>query len=268
MNKNKAIIATVVSILLISSLALAVEYAAAKPSIMENIIDNVSNRRTEASWVRMNGNISQWGTADVKGGLQLQARTAVHESSGSKQLTSATAIWTTNISRAIQSVRAKENFTYVFYTARLTNSSVSTLSADASTSSYFLNGTWTLSKVTSTITVNTDENGTITHVNRNQDITPTQAYGELTINGNQFTLNIDGSDQLSGSVYRQITRSWFNPFKMTDDSTNNAVTHTDVKTIAKCYGNMPGWGNFDASMDFNNNYRVDIADISTVAANL
>jgi hypothetical protein len=31
---------------------------------------------------------------------------------------------------------------------------------------------------------------------------------------------------------------------------------------------MPGWGNYDTRMDFNNNYRVDIADISTVASNM
>ncbi len=263
MNK-KIVIFAVISILLVSSLALAIEFAAARPSIIENI----SNRLTQASWVRLNGNISQWGTEDVRGQLQTQARTSTHESSGNKQLTSATAMWTTNTSRAIQSLRTKENFTYTYYVARLTNGSVSTLNADSATNSYFLNGTWNLAKITATTTVNTDENGTITHVHRDQDTTPSKAYGELSVNGNQFTLNINGIDQLSGSVYRQITRSWFNPFKMTDDSTNSAVTHTDVKTIAKCYGNMPGWGNFDASMDFNNNYRVDIADISTVAANL
>ncbi len=54
---------------------------------------------------------------------------------------------------------------------------------------------------------------------------------------------------------------------MTDDTTSNTITRTDVKTIAKCNGASPGWGNFDLGMDFNKNYRIDIADISTVAAN-
>ena len=55
---------------------------------------------------------------------------------------------------------------------------------------------------------------------------------------------------------------------MTDDTTGNVVTRSDVKAVGQCYGAMPGWGSYDTRMDFNNNYRVDIADISTVAANM
>jgi hypothetical protein len=274
MNKTKALLALTISILVISSLVIAVESVAAKPAdhhsmgVVKNIVSNFSHRLTQASWIRLNGNISQWGTTDVKGTLQTQAVSQEHQTSGSKQFTTATAIWTTNTSRAIQSVQSKENFTYTYYVARLTNASVSTLDANSTTGTYYLNGTWTISEITSTITVSTDVNGTITRVHRDQDITPTQAYGELAISSNQFTLSINGQEQLSGSVYRSVTRSWFNPFKMSDASATNTVTHTDVKTIAKCYGAMPGWGNYDQGMDFNENYRVDIADISTVAANM
>jgi hypothetical protein len=31
---------------------------------------------------------------------------------------------------------------------------------------------------------------------------------------------------------------------------------------------MPGWGNYDQTMDFNLNYRIDITDVATVAANV
>jgi hypothetical protein len=274
MNKTKALIALTISALLISSLALAVESAAAKPinhpmgGIVKNLISNISNRITQANWIRLNGNVSQWGTTTVRGTLQTQAVSSEHQTSGSKQFTTATAIWTTNTSKAIQSVQSKENFTYTYYVARLINASVSTLDANSTTGTYFLNGTWTISAITSTITINKDVNGTITHVHRDQDITPTQAYGELAISNNQFTLTINGQNPLSGSVYRSVTRSWFNPFKMSDDTATSTVTHTDVKTVAQCYGAMPGWGNYDQSMDFNENYRVDIADISTVAANM
>ena len=64
----------------------------------------------------------------------------------------------------------------------------------------------------------------------------------------------------------------FNPFKITDDTIGNlvgiTVTREDMKVVTKCYGAIPGWGSYDTRMDFNNNYRVDIADISTVAANM
>jgi hypothetical protein len=266
MNKNKMAIFAIISVLLISSVALTVDFAAAAPGAMAYAMkDNFSNRLTQASWIRLNGNIQQWGTVDVRGTLQVQAHNATHAASGANSMTSASAIWTTNLTRSIQAARTVQNYTYTFYSARLNNGSVSTQSS--STGSYFINGTWNVANVTSTVTFNTDENGTITHVHRDQDVVPMKAYGELKVTGNTFTLSITGLDPLTGSVYRQITRSWFNPFKMTDDSTSNVVTHADVKAIGACYGCMPGWGNFDQSMDFNNNYRVDIADISTVAAN-
>jgi hypothetical protein len=263
MKTKSAIIFAIVGLLLSSSIALTIDAAAAKPEVM----DNLSNRLAQTSWVRINGVIEQLGTTEVRGQLQVVSRTAVHlDTSNSKEATFASAIWTENTSRAIQSVRAKENFTYVFYVARLPNASVSTFTTNEG--NYFLDGTWNYAKVTSTTTVNTDENGTITHVHREQDVEPLQAYGELTVADNKFTLKIDGIDELTGSVYRSVTRSWFNPFKMSDDTSTNTVVRSDLKAIGGCYGFMPGWGNFDMNMDFNNNYRVDISDISSVAANM
>jgi len=268
MKTTKIAMFAIVGILLVSTIALAIDSVSAAPGVMgkikDNIKDNFSNRLTQASWIRLNGVITQWETTEVRGQLQVQARTAVHVND-SNTLTSASAIWTTNLTREIQAAQTKQNFTYTYYAARLANGSVSTLSS--SDGNYFINGTWNVANVTSTITVITDENGTIVRVHRDQDIVPTKAYGELTVTGNTFTLSINGLDPLTGTIYRQITRSWFNPFKMTDDSTSSTVTHADVKAIGQCYGCMPGWGNFDQSMDFNHNYRVDIADISTVAAN-
>ena len=261
MKKNNILIIAVIGILLVSSLALAIDTAIAMPLRMANIVKNIAS----ASWIRINGNVNQWGTTTVHGQLQTQAREAILLNSDTKELTSATAIWTTNTSRAIQSVRAKENFTYVFFVARIPNASIST--AIVSASNYVLTGTWNFAKVTSTVTIITNDEGTITHIHRDQDVSPTRAYGELSITGNQYTLNINGIDQLSGSVYRTLTRSWLNPFKMTDDS-GNVVTRSDLNIVGQNYGAMPGWGNYDTRMDFNNNYRVDIADISTVAANM
>ncbi len=92
-------------------------------------------------------------------------------------------MWTTNTSRATQTIESKENCTHTYYAARLSNSSVSTLNANTTTNEYFLNGTWTVSKIESIITVYTAENGTVIRVHRDQDITSTEAYGELAING-------------------------------------------------------------------------------------
>jgi hypothetical protein len=264
MNRNKALIFAIIGILVASCFTVAVNFATAMPTKMA---DTVANRLLSASWIKINGAISDWGGTDVRGILQTQARERTHQRSDINQLTSATAIWTTNITREISAVRSKENFTYVYYVARLPNASISTANVNSATE-YTLSGTWNLANITSTITVLTDENGVITQVHRDQTIKPGKASGELTITGNQFTLTIEGIETLSGSVYRTISRTWTNPYKMTDDATDNVVTRSDVNAVAQCYGAMPGWGNYDTRMDFNNNYRVDIADISTVASNM
>jgi len=265
MNKNKAIIFAIIGILLASSLTIAVDFVAAMPVSIQSTI---SNRLMSASWVRLNGVIAQWDLDAVRGQLQTQARVAERQSGVIKQLTVATAMWTTETQTAAEKAKESGDFTYTYYIARLPDASVSdSASKVESPTSYTLAGTWNVAQVVLTVTTQTNRDGIVTK-HREQDVTPSQSEGTLTVSDNTFTLHIDGVGDLKGSIYRSITRSWFNPFKMTDDSTGSVVTRTDVKTIAEQYGTMPGWGNFDLKMDFNNNYRVDIADISTVAANL
>jgi len=72
---------------------------------------NVRNGLLARSYVRVNGIISQWGTTAVNGQLQSQARNGTFGNGNTNQLASATAIWTTNNSRPLCSVRSKENFT-------------------------------------------------------------------------------------------------------------------------------------------------------------
>jgi hypothetical protein len=270
MNK-KILIFAIVGILLVSSVA-AINLASALPSALEK----VARRVNQATWIRINGNIDQWvtttndaeNTADVRGHLQTQARVAVRQSGVTKQLTVASAMWTTETQTAAEKAKESSDFTYTYYIARLPDASVSDSDSKIeSPTSYTLVGTWKIAKVVLTVTTQTNEDGTVTK-HREQDITPSQSKGTLTVSDNTFTLLMEEVGDLKGSIYRSITRSWFNPFKMTDDSTGTVVTRTDVKTIAEQYGTMPGWGNFDLKMDFNNNYRVDIADISTVAANM
>jgi hypothetical protein len=267
LNKNKTLISAIIGVLIASSLVLAIDSAVAMPAEMMD----VSNRPVSASWIRINGVINHWGTTDVRGQIQTQARTALLQSTDTRQLASASAIWTTNTSRAIQSVRAKENFTYVFYAARLLNASISTLSTGSSDSDYVIGGTWNLATVKANITIITNEVDVITRVLRHQDVSVEKVEGQLTItkSWSEFTLNLNGKDPLTGLVFRSMTRQMqFNQFKITDDSISNTVTRADIKAVAQCYGDMPGWGSYDTRMDFNNNFRVDIADISTVAANL
>ena len=269
MNKKIPIAIVFIALFAISSISLAV--ANATVASTTNMGTNVQNALAQRSYIRINGVISQWGTTTVTGTLQTQAGTSMRTDLSTNQLAAATAIWTTNTSRPITSVQAKQNFTYTFYEARLTNTSVSTLSATSAATNYFLNGTWKVSTVVSTVTINTNTNGEITSVHRSSVATTQKVYGELNVTDNwtKFTLSITGIDQLSGSVYRSVQRQvQFNPFKVTDDTTTNAVTRADAAAIIRSYGAMPGWGNYDAKMDFCGHYRIDIADLSTVASNV
>ncbi len=266
--KRKSIIAlALIAVIAVSTLSLAVGSVAASKSDTSNSL--LSNRQSlQKSWVRINGVITHWGTEEVNGLLQTRARTTLLATDNTNQLASATAMWTTNDSRPISSVRSKENFTYVFYSARLNNASVSELNMDEN--DYFLNGTWNLYTVTSNITVITDENNTIVKVHRESDTQITKAYGTLNITDNwtNFTLAITGQDPLTGTVFRSMTRQMqFNPFKIIEDSSTK-VTKADLSEIVKCFHAMPGWGNYNSQMDLNGNFKVDIADLSTIAANI
>ena len=274
---NKKIAIASIAIVAVISLSLAASFAYALPWMGRGNLFNrmagagMSNRLIERSWVRINGVITQWGTTDVNGFLQTQARTAIFDTSDTRKLAAAGPIWTTNTSRPISSVRAKENFTYTFYAARLTNASVSSLTIG--TNDFFINGTWNVYKITSNVTITTND-GDITNIHRESDTSVAKAYGELNVTDNwkNFTLAITGYDQLTGLITRTKTGAMkFNPFKISDSeqvSQSDVVTKTDLVACAKNYRAMPGWGNYDQRMDFNNNYKIDITDLVTVAANM
>ncbi len=280
---KKSLTIFLLAVLVISSVGLAVSVANAsmlmgfdrmgsERSVNDLESASMSNRLIQRSWVRIHGVITQWGTTDVRGSLFAWAKTAIHNATGTRNLAFANAMWTTNTSRPIDSDRAKENFTYTFYSAKLLNASVSTLSSNAD--SFFLNGTWRIHKVTSNTTIITDTNGEIISIHRVSDTEVTKAYGELNVTDNwtKFKLSLTGMDPLTGTVVRSAMRQMqFNPFHISesDDVTGTeAVTKTDLTTVVKSYRAMPGWGNYDSKMDFNLNYKIDIADLSTVAANV
>jgi hypothetical protein len=256
----------------LGTLSFTISYAQASPMMGRNIYSGaMSGKAVQKNWVHIYGIITQWGSTNVTGSLTTHAKTTLLNNSDTRQLSSASAMWTTNKLRPlVTAVRTKENLTYTSYSARLANASVATL--NYSSSNFFMNGTWIVNTVTINVIVNTDSDGNITRIHRDIDITPTKAYGELTVTGNwtKFTLAIDGIDPLTGSVRRSMMRQiQWNPFKITGDLTGDvseSVTKTDLAAVANCYGDMPGWGNYDQNMDFNSNYRIDIADLATVAA--
>ena len=230
----------------------------------------VSSVSLQTSYVRMDGKINMFGSTPALGAIQAQTRTVINGTT-TIQGYACSAIWTTNVTRPISAVRAKENFTYTYYTARLVNGSFAGL--DYNGNSFFMNGTWNVWNITATITIITDANGKITAVNTDQNAVKlaTQAYGELVVpsSWSTFTLTINGVDPVSGIVYAHLTTSRsFNPFMIDGSGASTSVTTADLKGIVNAYGSMPGWGNYDIRMDPCMHYKIDICDLSTAAANL
>jgi len=258
------IVAIILATIALTSLTLAVSSAHAMGAGTM-----MSNLPTQKSWVRINGVLTDWGPTDVRGLFSVQARTALLTNAEKNQFARATAVWTTNTTRAVSAVRAKENFTYTFYSARLLNASVSTFSS--SPANFFLNGTWNVATVKSEVTIITNTDNEIVSVHRESDSTIAKVYGELTVTDNwtKVKLQLTGYDTLAGSVTRSVTRNvMFNWYQTTDNVAGTTVTRADVNAVVQCYRAMPGWGNYDNRMDFNFNYKIDIADLATVAANL
>lgn len=272
---KKLTVALTLIVLVLASLSVAVSAATAMRAPNVGLFMRFSsgmwhsNRPDSLNLVRINGFVNKWGTTTVNGSLSAQAKTAIFNVSDSRQMALVNVMWTTDNLRPINAVRRAENFTYTFYSARLSNASISVIDVDST--NFFINGTWSLYNVTAVVTITTNSLGQITNIHRETDTKVGTAYGELVVTDNwtTFNLEISGIQPLSGTVSRSRTCLMdFNPFKFSDEDglTSNRVTQTDVRTIGRAYGSMPGWGNYDQNMDFNNNYRIDIADLCTVAA--
>ena len=271
---KKAFAVALLVILAVSSLSFAVASASAKGQSNKGWGWNMGawkkNGDTipfQRSWVRLNGIVETWGTQEVNGSLSVNART-INSDEHVRQAAFATAIWsnTTN-------TKANGNFSYSFYAAKLVQANIS--QADFEENDYFLNGTWNVFNVTITQTLiktgdlqsgYTGDRHTETYTKK----LATNASGALNVTDGTttFLLSIEGIEDLTGVVGRaRMAQMTFNQFKVNEDDTET-VTRVDLKTLARNLGARPGWGAYDSNMDFNCNYKIDIADLSTVAANV
>jgi len=228
----------------------------------------------QQSCVRMDGVMTEWLTTPkatpVLGMIEAQSRTLVSNTTA-RQGFSATAIWTTNTTRPIAAFRALENFTYTFYAARLVKGNYSALDP-TSTISWFMNGTWNVWSVKTNFTIITDSSGNILSVTNTQSFVALakEAIGNLTVASGwtNFTLTIGDIPSLTGPViFYRISSAMFNPFIIGFGS-SNMVTPADLQSIANAYGSTPGWGNYNLRLDPCLDFKVDICDLSTAAANL
>jgi hypothetical protein len=274
MEMKKTLAVALLAIIAVSSLSFAVVSASANGPVSRGWGWSVGSWMKsgvtvpfQRSWVRLNGIVETWGSQEVNGSLSVNARTVGFDEVV-RQAAFVTAIWsnTTNF-------RQRGNFSYSFYVARLVDANVSALNFDDV--DFFLNGTWNVFNVSISQTIiksgDLESGYTIDRQTKtNIDPIATKAYGELNVTDNwtKFVLKINGVDELNGVVSRaRMNQMIFNKFKVSEDATDK-VSRVDLTVLARIYGARPGWGSYDSNMDFNCNYKIDIADLTTVAANV
>jgi len=267
-----AIILTAIAIMVLSFsgafASVSPSVASPTPSISPPIsVPPISIFPIQSNWVRIDGNISSFGTQvypAVNGTLTVMAATTSTNGVPALWFDSAVAIWT-NITK----ISADGTTTYSYYAARLVKANYTAI--DFQGNNFYMNGTWSVANITITRTV-TNTDGSI-NIQSSTTITPlvVKAYGELNVTDSwtQFTLNITGIPQVDGTVHRSIERQVIlNRFDIINGGTSTTVTRADLTTIASDYGAVPGMANYDESMDFHGTYQIDICDISTLAANI
>jgi len=226
------------------------------------------------SCVRMDGFITEWQTTPtatpVLGMINAQSRTIVTNTT-TRQGFCATAIWTTNTTRPFAAFGVPGNFTYSFDAARLVKGNYSALDPTSSIS-WFMNGTWNVWSVKTNFTIITDSSGDVLSATNTQSfvVLAKGAIGNLTVASgwHSFTLTIGDVPSLTGSViFYRISYRMFNPF-IIGFGDSDRVTPADLHSIANAYGSIPGRGNYNLRMDPCLDFKVDICDLSTAAANL
>ncbi len=213
--------------------------------------------------VRMRGIVTQWGSTEVFGWITANAK-ITNINGTHREWARVHAIWSTEAPRLNHTGPPTESFTFSLYAARLLDASM--IKFDYSESDFFISGQWTVEKIT--IAVNVNESGELVNATRTIEPVVTNQTGELRVinNWHLFQLDITGIDLLRGGVlgysivYREI--------KIFDLDDDEKVKLQDLVKVAKRYGSMPGVRNYDVDMDFNFDCKIDIADLTSLAANI
>jgi len=218
-------------------------------------------------WVRVGGIITQWGNTSVFG--RIGAYAAMINANGTyHQWARAHAIWTTETHRLNCSgpPPVPENFTFSFYAAGLVETSAIKLNF----THVYISGLWNVIKITITILV--DEAGALISFTRTFEPIVTNATGFLYVFPNPnfgyvFVLSIEGIDMLSGIIVGCKWSYW--EIKICDVAgDDDKVTLHDLVKVAKSYRTVPGLWNYNHDVDFNFDNKIDMGDLTTVAANM
>jgi len=225
---------------------------------------NLANADTQIQElsVRLRGIITQWGSSPVFGWIAANA-IKVNLNGTYHKWAGVHAIWSYEKPRLNCTKPPTENFTFSFYVAKLLKSEM--IRFNYSGYDFYISGLWNVTKITTSVYVN--ENGELINVTRAFEPMVTNATGELRVfsHWKLFELDIEGIDLLSGFVW--WWRITYLEIKLCDINDDGKVDIIDIVHVAKAWRAVPGMPNYNVEMDFNFDLKIDIGDLTTLAAN-
>jgi hypothetical protein len=268
---------------------------------------DASQTQTQGQWVRMMGNIVNWtmtnGTTTSTYGWVVANAAIVTVNSTVKEWAMANALWS-DIMRAypmgvhplgdcnvsVIPVNGSFSYTFSFYTARLTSFTDISFNKTETGHDFYLAGYWNVSQVTETINITWSISSgdswskyyggitvtcTETPVATNANGTLVADWGVVWTPGTDmpvlmgvgtFALTIDGVGTLSGFAWKSFI--WARELNICDFDGQGKVDISDLVKVAQHYGEAPGFGDYDPSLDVCGEGQIGIGDLATVAANI
>jgi hypothetical protein len=183
------------------------------------------------------------------------------------------------------------SLTFSFYTARLLNFSELSFNKTETGHDFYLAGYWNASQITETINITsiTSSGDSWSQYDRQMTVTWTETPLAINKTGTlvadwgvvvlpepgsipgpigvgTFELHIEGVGTLGGFAWKSFI--WARELNPCDFDGQGKVDISDLVRVAKHYGEAPGFGNYDPSLDVEGEGQIGIGDLTTVAANI
>jgi hypothetical protein len=259
----------ILSLILIATLAISC-FGSFIPVFAQETISSADTTATPppliVRWMRFHGAITNWGDQTYRGTVTINAKTANVPPSIFRPWAGVQAVWSNEQRPIISAEKPTGEVTYTHYNAKLVF--MQTIRGARADPAFDLNitGIWNVNKVV--ITNKFDDNGVL--LSSIREVTPiaSKAKGQLHITNDwkAFDIEIQGVDTIKGNAIGMTTATnMINPFSF--DGAQRP-TLTDLLQIVRCYRAMPGFGNYINELDFNLDSKIDLSDLTTVAANI
>ena len=215
-------------------------------------------------WIRFRGAVTEWGNDPYHGSVTVTAKWVNRPPTLIRPWADVNVIWSNEPRPITTNAKPVGEVVFTHYNAKLVR--VIAVRMRQEKINLNITGIWVVNNVK--ITSEFDEKGVLLKTVR--EVTPivTKVKGQLIITEGwkKFDIEIEGIDTIKGiGITQMITTRVINPFSYEGGS---AATLTDLFQLTRCFGTMPGFGNYNPELDYNMDSRIDIADLTTVAANM